>query len=520
MADETTMPPEATAGINAALANPKADIAQLDELEEHLFALRYALGEISTFGDIVDPPKTTDDRGAAMAVLGQDMQRLICAPEVGDLLDRLDANSAVLDDIHKAQVKIMRRDRDEILDVPPEEQAALTKLQVEAGDVWHKAKLANDWESFEPYVDKLVEMQLRIAGYKDADKDPYDVWLNDYEHGSDRAFYDAFFEQVKETVVPLLTDVVKSPHQISAHYVEGKYDAAKQIALSQELLDLEGIDKDAFWLGQTEHPFMGGPAQNFVVIGTHVFEDSLLSGIYSILHEGGHALYEQNVDPRLNRTVLAGGTSSGMHEAQSRFFENIIGRSRPFMEPLLALLRAHYPGRLNLVTANQLFQAANVAAPSLIRTEADELTYPLHIIVRYEIEQALFAGEAKAADIPGLWAEKYKGYLGVDVPDHTRGALQDVHWSFGGFGYFPTYALGNAYGAQLRATMLNAGVMRDEDIAAGDLSRISAWLRDNIWRHGRMMDSPELIEKACGEPFSAHWYCEYLTEKFSALYQL
>ena len=511
---------ESTVQLNAALSNPKADIAYLDRLEERLFAFRYALDEVATFGPVIDPPKATEERGEAMALLDRERHELLCAPETGAVLARLQENAALLDPTRAAQVRILQRDRADLVDVPTEEAQAMMRLTTEANEVWRKAKPAGDWESFEPYLDKLVETYRRVAGYKNPDADPYDVWLDDFEHGTDRAFYDAFFNEVKEVVVPLLADVVASRRQPSTAIIEGNFDEDRQWKLADDLMVLEGVDTDALWIGKTEHPCTAGPGVGYVVIASHVHRDNVISNVFSMLHEGGHTLYEQGCNPDYRFTSLKGGTSSGMHEAQSRFFENYVGRSRAFAKPLLECMRKHFPGQLGRATANQLYLAESRAQPGLIRTEADELTYPLHILLRYEIEQLLFSGEATAADVPGLWADKMQSYLGLRVPNHTVGALQDTHWSDGLFGYFPTYAYGSAIGAQLKAAMERGGMDFDAVCASGDLAPIRRWLGTNIWRHGRSMDSPDLILTACEEPFSAKYYTDYLREKFSAIYEL
>lgn len=255
-------------------------------------------------------------------------------------------------------------------------------------------------------------------------------------------------------------------------------------------------------------------------VATHIYEDNLLSNVYSVIHEAGHASYELGVNPAYAHTCLEGGTSLGIHESQSRFFENTAGRSRAFMTPLLALLRKHVPEVYGSVSEDELYRAVNIATPSLIRTEADELTYPLHIMIRYDIERMLFAGEATAKDVPALWAKLTKQYLGLDVPNDTLGALQDTHWSGGSFGYFPTYALGSAYDAQYVPAMERAGVDLEGACAAGDLAPVRAWLRENIWQWGRGKDADELVENACGAPFDAAFYCDYLAKKFSELYSL
>jgi carboxypeptidase Taq len=509
-----------TQQLNAALANPRADMEALDALERTLFSLRYALDEIGSLGPVIDPVRATEERGEAMAALERTRVETLCEPAVGRLLDRLEQCPELLGDTRLAQIKILRRDRASLLDVPAAEQAAFSRLTCEANDVWRRAKAADDWASFEPYLDRIVGALRSMAGARDAQADPYDVWLNENEWGSDRAFYDRFFDQVKDCVVPLLADCMASRRKPSHACMDGSYDEERQWALAHDLMRLEGVDEDALWLGRTEHPFTGGPSTGFVLIASHVYPQNVLSNVFSMLHEGGHTLYEQGVDPSYRFTSLKGGTSMGMHEAQSRFFENIVGRSEAFAEPLLEVMRARFPGQLSRVTAHQLYLAENCAEPGLIRCDADELTYPLHIIVRYEIEQLLFSGEATAADVPGLWAEKYQRYLGVTVPDDARGALQDTHWSDGSFGYFPTYALGSAFGAQIKAAMVAGGMDFDAVCASGDLAPVRGWLGERIWRWGRSKDSGELIEAACGEPFSATCYTDYLTEKFTALYRL
>ncbi len=451
-----------TVELNAALSNPRDDIAKLDELEKKLFALNYAANEIGSFGPCIDPKKAAEERGEALAILGEQVQETLCDPAVGALLDRLHENRALLDETHRAQVKILRRDRSQLVDVPVELQSNFVRLTTEANEVWEQAKNSDDWSLFAPKLDSLIELRKEMCQARDASKDPYDLLLSDFEHGTNREFYNTFFNNVKEVVVPLVADCMASKRQPSTKPLEGKFE----------------------------------------------------------LHENGHALYEQGINWEYRFTSLSTGTSMGMHESQSRFFENYVGLSEAFAEPLIQLMRKHFPGQLNRVTAFQLFSAANKVQPSLIRTEADELTYPLHILIRYEMEQALLSGEITAKDVPALWAEKYKQYLGVTVPNNTEGALQDVHWSWGEFGYFPTYALGSAYGAQYKHAMIAEGMDFDAVCASGDLAPIREWLGSRIWTWGRAKDSKELILGACGEPFDVHYYTKYLTDKYSRIYGL
>lgn len=298
-----------------AIPNPRADIAQLDALERTLYCHRYAIDEIASLGPVIDPAKATVERSEAVALLEQERVEALCAPEVGPLLDRIEQSPELMGQTRLAQARVIRRDRASLIDVPAEEHAAFTRLTTEANDVWRRAKAANDWASFEPYLDRIVEAMRHMAQAKNAEKDPYDVWLDEFEHGTSRAFYDPFFAQVKDCVVPLLADCMASRHKPDHKVMDGKFDVERQWALAGDLMRLEGVDEDALWLGRTEHPFTGGPGVGFVLIASHVYEDNVLSNVFSMLHEGGHTLYEQNVDPAYAMTSLKGGTSMGMHEA-------------------------------------------------------------------------------------------------------------------------------------------------------------------------------------------------------------
>lgn len=500
-------------------ARTEAALIELDGIERRLYATRYADEAINLQGETVAPPRSAPGRGEALATLEEIHNEILCSAELGWLLDTLDAADG-LDGRRRAQLRVLRRDRERQMDVPPELQAELTRTQVSAVEAWKLAKAGDDWASFEPYLDKLVDITRKIALIRKPDADPYDTQLDDFEPGSDRGFYDRFFATVKDAVVPVVSDIVEKGWQPDRSCVEGSFDAVRQMELSWSLLALEGITLDAMQLAETEHPFAGSLNTGHAYIATHIFENDLASNIFSILHEGGHALYELGVDPALDYTSLGGGNTMAMHESQSRFFENNLGRSRAFAAPLLSLVREHFPREFEGVGEEEFFLAINRAEPSLIRTEADELTYPLHIIVRYEIEQALFAGEVRAADVPALWREKMRGYFGLEVPNDTLGALQDTHWAGGAFGYFPSYALGSAFAAQFASAMERDGVSVDAACAAGDLTPVRTWLGEGIWRHGRGKDSADVIRDLCGEEFDAGYYARYLTDKFTTMYGL
>ena len=498
------------------------DLRKLDSLQAHLFAHRHATTSIMFAGETCDPEEAASPRAEALATLEEEVHELLCCEKTGQVLDRLGQAAAAgeLDETRTAQVRVLARERSERVDVPADVQAGFAKLCCEAQNVWTRAKGANDWASFAPYLDQMVSSMRTIAKLRAPEADPYDTWLDAYERGTSRAFYDRFFAEVKNCVVPLVAAIRERGWQPSRGCIEGTFDHDTQMELARDLLRVEGLRASALTLSETEHPFTDSVCSRHAYIATHVYEDDVISNVYSMLHEGGHAMYEQNIDPAYDRTILNGGVSSGVHESQSRFFENYVGRSEAFAPVLLDTLRRHFPGRFDGVSARDLYLATNRAEPGLVRTEADELTYPLHIMVRYQIERMLFAGEATAKDIPALWNRFMNEYLGIPVPDDTHGCLQDTHWSGGSFGYFPTYALGSAYDAMFVPAMCRDGVDLTGACASGDLTPVRAWLGEHIWQWGRAKDAPELIKGACGMAFDARYYCSYLQDKFTTLYEL
>ena len=437
---------------------------------------------------------------------------------MGKLLAFLDERKEELDFLTRRQVEELLRAYRKLSRIPAEEYMAFSQLVNEADAVWRRAKVENDFPAFRPVLDQIVSYNRKFAGYYDPDKAPYDALLDEYERGMDTAALDRFFSTLRERLVPLLQKVAAAPRP-DDRFLHAFFPVEEQRALSEDLMERMGLDREHCGIAETEHPFTTNANNKDVRITTHYYPDNFTSSMFSVIHEGGHALYELGVADELQYTCLAGGVSMGIHESQSRFYENIIGRSRPFLEALLPTLKKRFPGRLDGVDGAMLYRAVNRVEPSLIRIEADELTYPLHIMVRYEIEKKLIAGEMEAGDVPAAWNALYREYLGVEVPDDRRGCLQDSHWSGGSIGYFPSYALGSAYGAQMLRNM-----EREVDVwggvGRGDLSQVTAWLREKIHRHGSSLTPAQVLENACGAPFDPTYYTDYLTEKYSALYGL
>ena len=495
----------------------KEALEQLRQLQQKMYAYQAASSSLYLDGVTVAPKDTSEGRGVALGVLAGESHKLFTSPEVGGLLAFLESRRGELDAVSARQVTLLRRGYDKVARIPADEYMEYAMLTNEASDVWHRAKENNDFASFRPVLERLVAFNRKFAGYYDPSKAPYDALLNEYERGVDMAYLDRFFAVIREKLVPLIR-AVGEKEQPDDSFLHRHYPIEAQRKFSDYLMEVLQLDRGHCAIGETEHPFTLNFTSQDVRITTHYKEDDVASSMYSVIHEGGHARYELDVDPAYDYTCLAGGVSMGVHESQSRFYENIIGRSLPFVQAIFPRMREFFPQQLSGVTAEQFYKAVNRAQPSLIRTEADELTYCLHVMVRYEIEKQLIGGTLDVGDVPAEWNRLYKEYLGVDVPDDTRGCLQDSHWSGGSFGYFPSYALGSAYGAQMLRSM-----ERDMDVwggvSKGDLAGVTGWLREHIHKYGCMLEPADIIKNACGD-FDPTAYTDYLTKKYSALYGL
>lgn len=486
--------------------------------EETMAAYNHVLGVTSLDAATAAPKGSFEGRGKALGILSQITYELMSRKENEELLDRLEADPESLDPLARREVEAARKEYDRIHRIPQEEYVAYSVLLNDAQAIWEKAKNENDFAAFAPYLEKIILASRKMAGYFHPDMDPYDALLNEYEEGTNQKTLDIFFSELRQTIVPLLTRV-KAAKPIDDSFLYQYYPVEKQRILSDYLMSVLGLDRNYCGIAETEHPFTTNFNNHDVRITTHYYENALAFSMYSVIHEGGHAIYELGCDDRYNGTFLAGGASMGIHESQSRFFENIIGRSRAFISHIYPKLLELFPEQLVGVDAEMFYRAVNKAGPSLIRTEADELTYCLHIMVRYEIEKQLIGGTLAIKDVPAVWNRLYEEYLGISVPDDTRGCLQDSHWSGGAIGYFPSYALGSAYGPQLLARMVQETGPIEDQVAKGDLTPIKQWLRTHIHRYAGFYKPKALFEMTCGT-FDPKYYTDYLTQKYTALYDL
>lgn len=493
-------------------------IEALEQYQATMAAYNHALGVLYHDGATAAPKDSWEGRGKTMGIMSQITYDLSTDPKNGELLTYLEGHMDALTPVQRRQVEVLRKGYDQMHKVPAQEYVEYSVLLNTAQNVWEKAKNANDFPSFAPYLEKIVAFNRKFAGYYHPEMAPYDALLNQYEEGLNMATLDGFFAELRKVIVPLIEKVQAAP-EIRDDFLYRHYPVEVQSKFSDYLMEVMGLDRKHCGIAQTEHPYTTNFNNKDVRITTHYYEDSLASSMFSVIHEGGHALYELGADDCYNYTCLSGGVAMSIHESQSRFYENLIGRSESFVHAIFPKVKEFFPEQLADVDETMFYRAINKAQPSLIRTEADELTYALHIMIRYELEKQLIGGTLEVADVPREWNRLYKAYLGVDVPDDTRGCLQDSHWSGGMIGYFPSYALGSAYGAQMLAKMQEEIGNVFPDVAKGDLHRVTGWLREKIHRHASFIKPGELFESVCGT-FDPGYYTAYLTEKFTKLYHL
>ncbi|NPV88990.1 carboxypeptidase M32 [Coprothermobacteraceae bacterium] len=481
------------------------------ELLDHTRAVLHWDLEVNT------PPGGVKPRSEALGYLAGETHKLTTSPVVGEYIAWLEEQQ-LEDPVHKAMLRELKRSYDRMTKIPAERYMAFARLTSEAQSVWAEARKRNDYEMFKPYLQQILEFQKEFVGYLGFKANKYDTLLDLYEPGLTTETLEHVFGELRDKLVILLRELQEKGTRPDNSFLNGKYAEDAQRALNERALRLIGFDFQKGRMDVSAHPFTTSFANGDVRLTTRYAEDDFLSSLFSTLHEGGHALYEQGIADDLVGTGLANGVSMGIHESQSRFYENFIGRSREFWLNFHKDVAAAFP-QLATVTPEQFYRAVNIAQPSLIRVEADELTYSMHIIIRFEMEKALINDELTVDDAPAVWSEKYASYLGVAPSNYAEGILQDVHWSGGMVGYFPSYALGNLYAAQIYNTMLkdlNVPTL----VASGDLSPIREWLREKIHRHGAVYTPSELVVMVTGEPLNASYFVEYLKNKLFEVYRI
>ena len=416
----------------------------------------------------------------------------------------------------KVEIKKAHKNLRMIKKVPKDEYLAYGSLIQQAPAIWAKAREADDFEIFAPTLEKIITANRKLVKYLETDDlKGYDVLLDMYEEGFTTKTYDEFFQVIKDELVPFVAEVTKRKKQrFSRKMTKGVFPRDKQDEFSRYLMDVFGYDQDRAVLKESVHPFTSGESSFDTRITTHYHEDNFVSSIFSTIHEMGHAIYELQNDPKYDDTFLHGGTSLGIHESQSRMFENMIGRSFAFWQVHYPKLQSLFPKQLKDTSVTDFYHYINQAQKSLIRIEADELTYSLHVLVRYELEKLMINGKIKVRDLPKKWNSLMTKYVGKRPTSDSVGILQDVHWSHGSIGYFPTYALGSAYAAQIYASM-NRDFNVEEAINRQDHQIINEWLKKHIHQYGMSKSPKEILQIATKENFKPSYYIEYLKRKYS-----
>lgn len=456
-------------------------------------------------------------RGQMSGIIRGELFKLQTGKEYQEAVYGLFAQYNDLEPALQKEIKKAKKELDKTIKIPKDEYVEYGTLVNLSQKLWEDAKENNDWESFKGNLVKLIDFNRKFITYYDMDMEAYDVLLDEYEEGMSMIEYDQFFDVLKTDLVPFVRKVLKDGKPLRIDFTEDYFEPSKQKEFCEYLMNVLNFDQDKGLMKESVHPFTWNTHPSDVRFTTRYLDNLVFSSVFAAIHELGHATYEQQIDEKWNDTGLSGGTTMGIHESQSRFYENVIGRSKSFWEVHFPKFKELFPEQMKEISVDDFFRATNKVEASLIRVEADELTYPMHIMIRYEIERKLFANELQVDDLPRVWNEKMKEYLGIEPKTDADGVLQDVHWSAGLFGYFPTYALGSAYAAQFYYTM-KKDINLDEVIKNNDIKAINEWLKEKIHQFGGSKSPKELLLDVTGEEFNPQYYIQYLKEKYTELY--
>lgn len=466
------------------------------------------------------PKKGLKQRSQVIGVLASEHFNMSTSEEMAAFIANLSGKKESLSDLGQKTLEECTKTYNQNIKIPAAEYKEYVILQSEAESVWEEARAKSDFEMFRPYLEKLVAFNKKFIGYWGYKENKYDTLLDLFEPGVTVKTIDKEFAALKETIVPLVRKIAESGKKPIKDTLWQSMPINSQKEFSLKILEQMGYDFQAGRLDETVHPFATGLNPGDVRVTTRYNPNDWRTAVFGTIHEGGHAIYEQNISQQLIGTPLCTGTSMGIHESQSLFYENIVARDRSFWVHHYELLKAYADGQFDDVSLDDFYFAINEAKPSLIRIEADNLTYSLHIIIRYEIEKALFNDEVRVRDLPEIWNAKYEEYLGIRPDNDAEGILQDVHWSSGSFGYFPSYALGYMYAAQIKHAMLQDLPSYDELLKNGELLPIKEWLNKKIHQFGKTKKPLEIIQDVTGESLTARYLTDYLVDKYSALYEL
>jgi carboxypeptidase Taq len=494
------------------MTNPRFE--QLKERLAEVDDLRNAASLLFWDQRVMMPPGGSAARADAIATVSRIAQERFVAPDIGRLLEdfRELEEASDYDSFEASLIRVTRRDYEKATRVPPELVGEMRRASAVALSAWGPAKEQSDFELLREHLETNLELRHRYIECFDKPEETYDVLLDDYEPNMKTAEVREIFAGLKEQLVPLIREIAEAG-EVDDSFLQGEFDVDAQRRFGLEIAQRFGYTDDEWRIDQTPHPFMSSPGSRDIRLTTNYRPDDL-SSIFATMHEFGHGVYEWGVDPALARTPLGTGVSLGLHESQSRTWENLVGRSRSFWRYFYPRLQETF-SRLGPVDEEEFYRAVNKVHPSLIRIDADEVTYNMHIILRFELEQELIEGRIKVKDLPEAWNARMDEYLGVDVPDDARGVLQDMHWASGALGYFPTYSLGNVISVQIWERALEDLGDLDESFERGDFGDLREWLTEHVYRMGRKFTPQETIERVTGSRIDSKPYVRYLREKLA-----
>ncbi len=469
------------------------------------------------------PEKGSGPRGKQLVTLGKMAHELLTSGQMREYMDSLrsPAGQQSLSEADRALIREMADKFDKATKLPTELVKRYDEAQARGFNIWIRARKANDFESFKGIMQELVDISRERAEALGYEKDPYDALMDGYEKGATVDQVDPLFDGLKDELITLVKAIKDSGRKPDEKLFKYTYPEEAQLAFSREILDAMGYDFSRGRLDKSAHPFtteLGGCMDVRITVRSQ--SNNPLECISTALHEGGHALYEQGISEEYLGTPLGSGTTLGIHESQSRLWENNVGRSLPFWQHFFPVMKRHFPDQLEEYDVESFYHVMNKVQPSLIRTEADEVTYNLHIMLRYEMEKDLINNRLQVADVPKVWNAKLQEYLGITPDSDANGCMQDVHWAEGYFGYFPTYALGNLYAAQFYRTAKTKIPNLEQKIAQGNLTDLHNWLRENIYKHGKTKTATQLAEEITGEPLNPQYFVDYLWEKYGDIYSI
>lgn len=488
---------------------------------EEITHLNGVMSTLSWDQEVMMPVGANDARAKQIATLAGVIHERMTDPALGECLNELkERNFDDLGELERCNIREALYSYELETKVPKRLVQELAELGSRGHGVWVNARRENKFADFAPVLKQFLQLKTEWAQCVSPDLDPYDANIDLFERGATMAMITPIFERLKQELMPLIDTIQNQPVQPDASFLQGRFALDKQEALARQISRDIGFNIAHGRIDVSVHPFCGGSHPTDVRITTRYKDSNFVESLYSVIHETGHALYEQGRPHELGDLPVAESLTMGIHESQSLFWERMIAQSKPFCAYYFETIRAMFPENLQSATEDSFYRAINRCKPDFIRVEADEVTYPLHVILRYEIEKGLFDGSMQVDDLPDIWNESMRKYLGIKPPMDALGVLQDSHWSGGAFGYFPSYTLGALYACQFYNMLLHEQPDTEQNIATGNFAPIKNWLNEKIHRQGRLYTPQQLVERVTSEPLNPNYFVDYLKHKYAEIYQL